>query len=204
MFDYGPSRGARNYRAFRFNAGLKGSFSEYVNYDIAVTYSEQEATRTGYDTVVSRFQLALRGLGGANCNGIVAGNPGSTCEWFNPFSNSIQSNSITGQTNPNYSATVANSRELTRWFFQKLQTDQRQYIWVVDAVLSGKSGITLPGGDLAWAAGVQYRKNGFTATYNDLSDLNKNPCIDTPVNGSTACTVRNGPSCSSVAARRRS
>ncbi|MFN3857477.1 MAG: TonB-dependent receptor plug domain-containing protein [Caulobacter sp.] len=193
MFDNGPSRGARNYRAFRFSAGLKGSFSEYVNYDVAVTYSEQEATRTGYDTVVSRFQLALRGLGGANCNGIVAGNPGSTCEWFNPFSNGVQRNSITGQTNPNYNAGVANSAQLTRWFFQKLQTDQRQYIWVVDAVLSGKTGITLPGGDLAWAFGAQYRKDGFTSTYNELSDLNKTPCIDTPVNGSTACTVRNGP-----------
>ena len=193
MFDNGPSTGKRNYRAFRFSAGFKGSFSEYFNYDIAYTFSEQDATRTGYDTVVGRFQLALRGLGGANCNGIVAGNPGSTCEWFNPFSNGVQRNTITGDTNPNYSAAVANSADLTRWFFQKLETNQRQYIWVVDAVASGKTGITLPGGDLAWALGAQYRKNGFTAEYNDLSDLTKNPCIDTPINGSTACTVRNGP-----------
>jgi len=193
LFDNGPSKGARTYEAFRVNFGFKGSFNEYLNYDLAYTFSEQTGNRTGYDTVVSRFQLALRGLGGANCNGIVAGNPGSTCEYFNPFSNSTQRNTITGQTNPNYSAAVSNSAELTRWFFQKLETDQRQYIWVVDAVLSGKTGITLPGGDLAWALGAQYRKNGFRAQYNALSDLTRNPCIDTPINGSTACTVRNGP-----------
>ncbi|MDH4385498.1 MAG: TonB-dependent receptor [Caulobacter sp.] len=193
LFGNGPSRGSRNYRAFRVSADLKGTFDSGVNYDLAVTYSEQEANRTGYDTVVSRFQLALRGLGGANCNGIVAGNAGSTCEYFNPFGNSVQRNAITGQTNPAYSAAVGNSVELTRWFFQKLETTQRQYIWVAEGSLSGKTGITLPGGDLAWAVGAQYRKGGYTAAYNTLSDLNKTPCIDTPINGSTACVTRNGP-----------
>ncbi|MBI1407169.1 MAG: TonB-dependent receptor [Caulobacter sp.] len=193
MFGDGPSKGSRNYRAFRTNIGLNGTFASGVNYDFSVTYSEEEATRTGYDTVVGRFQLALRGLGGENCNGIVAGNPGSTCEYFNPFSNSIARNTITGAVNPNYDSSVANSADLTRWFFQKLSTTQRQYIWVVDGLFSGKTGITLPGGDVAWALGAQYRKDGYTAAYNDLSNLNVNPCIDTPINGSTTCAVRNGP-----------
>jgi len=193
LFNNGPSRGKRNYSAFRTNIGLTGTFDSGVNYDFGVTYSEEEATRTGYDTVVSRFQLALRGLGGENCNGIVAGNAGSTCEYFNPFSNSIQQNTITGAVNPNYSAAVSNSADLTRWFFQKLSTTQKQYIWVIDGLFSGKTGITLAGGDVAWALGAQYRKDSYTASYNELSDLNRTPCIDTPVNGSTTCTVRNGP-----------
>jgi iron complex outermembrane receptor protein len=37
-------------------------------------------------------------------------------------------------------------------------------------VLNGKTNITLPGGDVAWAAGVQYRRTYFKADYNDISN----------------------------------
>ena len=79
--------------------------------DSQESYAATRSAKIGdYDTLVSRFQLALRGLGGAGCNP-VTGTPGAGgCQWFNPFSNAIQSNYITGQTNPNYSAAVANDR----------------------------------------------------------------------------------------------
>ena len=34
-----------------------------VGYDFALTYGQETGRRTGYDTVVSRLQLALRGFG---------------------------------------------------------------------------------------------------------------------------------------------
>ncbi|MGH6910068.1 MAG: TonB-dependent receptor domain-containing protein, partial [Phenylobacterium sp.] len=115
------------------------------------------------------------------------------CQYFNPFSNAVQSNFITGQTNPNFSAAVANDPNLIRWFFQPTSTDATTKLWVVDAVFNGETGINLSGGAVAWAVGGQYRKNWYEASYDALSDLTVTPCIDTPVTGSTSCTVRNGP-----------
>ena len=39
-----------------------------MRYDVAATYGQETGIRTGYDTAVDRFELALRGLGGPNCN----------------------------------------------------------------------------------------------------------------------------------------
>jgi len=205
MFDHGPSEGERDYKAFRVSGGVTGEISDSLNYDVALTYSQDTGVRTGFDTVVSRFQLALRGYGSlaSDPDGCTAaetsnfttgaGNAALGCNWFNPFSNAVQVNTITGQTNPDFNAAVANSADLTRWFFQenRIKATTRQF--VADAVLSGKTGITLPGGDLAWALGAQYRKDFYTSTYNDLTNLASTPCIDTVVTGTTNCAVRNGP-----------
>ena len=192
LFDYGASQGSRNFKAFRLSANLSGAWTENIGWDVSATYGEERGVRTGYDTVVSRYQLALRGLGGANCNGIVAGNAGSTCEWFNPFSSAIPANAITGAANGTYNPALANSAELTRWFFQELKTEQKTSALAVDAVINGKAW-ALGGGDVGWAVGVQYRKQTFQAVYNDISNRALNPCVDTPVNGDRSCANPNGP-----------
>ncbi len=192
MFGDGPSRGSRNFKAYRLSAELKGEFNPDTRWTLSATYGEERGNRTGYDTVVSRYQLALRGLGGANCNGIVAGNPGSTCQWFNPFSSAIQQNAISGQASPQYNPALANSPELTRWFFQKLETEQTTGLFVAEAVISGKL-FALGGGDAAWAVGGQYRRSTFDVWYNDISNRAKNPCIDSPINPAATCTASQGP-----------
>ena len=74
------------------SAGLSGEFSDNSGWDVAVTYMEENATREGRDTVVNRYQLALRGLGGPDCN-VAANTPGANgCFWFNPFSNGVAGN----------------------------------------------------------------------------------------------------------------
>jgi iron complex outermembrane receptor protein len=192
MFDYGASRGSRNFEAYRLSTELKGSWENGMGWSVSATYGEERGNRTGYDTVVSRYQLALRGLGGANCNNIVAGMPGSTCEWFNPFASAVASNAVTGQTNPGYVSSLQNSPELARWFFQKLETEQTAGLFVTEAVLTGKA-FHLPGGDSAWAIGAQYRRSTFDVNYNDFSNRAINPCVDTPVNGNTTCANAAGP-----------
>lgn len=192
MFDYYASRGERNFDAYRWVAELNGKWGDTGGWNISVTYGEEKGNRTGYDTIVNRYALALRGLGGANCNGIVAGNPGSTCEWANPFGNSIPQNPITGQTTSQYNPALQNSEELTRWFFQKLETKQKTTLWVAEAVINGQFG-ELGGGPVGWAIGSQYRVQGFQAEYNDISNRAQNPCLDTPINGSKACTAPQGP-----------
>ncbi len=194
-FDYGPSTGERTYDAFRVAADISGEFDVGVNWSFGAQYSEETGYRSGYDTIVGRYQLGLRGLGGANCNGIVAGQPGSVgCGWINPFSNGIPSNAITGTANPNFNAGLANTAAMAEWFFPKLETEQTSTLFVMEGLLSGQfTPIELGGGSPAWAVGVQYRKSTFETWYNDISNRDLNPCLNTPINGSTTCAAPQGP-----------
>lgn len=193
MFGDQSSRGTRLYEAYRISGGLKGEIFGGIRYDAAATYMVDNLVREGYDTVVSRFQLALRGLGGAGCNP-TTGTPGvGACQWWNPFSNAIASNALTGQTNPGYNAAVANNPDLLRWFFRRTDSDLTTRLFVADLVFSGETGISLPGGEIAWALGGQFRKGYFEGKYDALTNLDVTPCIDTPVTGTTNCAVRNGP-----------
>ncbi|MBI5942050.1 MAG: TonB-dependent receptor [Caulobacterales bacterium] len=192
MFGYGASQGSRNFEAYRLAADLSGEWENGINWDFSVSYGEERGHRTGYDTVVNRFALALRGLGGANCNGIVAGSVGSTCEWFNPFSSAVPGNAITGVGGSTFNPAIANSEALTRWFFQKLETEQTSGLFVVEGLFSGKLGWELPGGDAMWALGAQYRRASFTANYNDLANRAINPCLDTPITGAVVCATGQG------------
>jgi iron complex outermembrane recepter protein len=193
LFGDKASHGSREYEAWRFSASLTGKPSDKFGWDLGVTYMSDNLVRTGYDSVVSRLQLALRGLGGEGCNP-ATGTPGvGSCKWFNPFSNAIASNALTGQTNPGFNAAVANDPEVIRWFFQKGSSDLTSRLMVLDLVFNGETGIDLGGGPIAWAVGGQFRKGWFETKYDALSDLTVTPCIDTPVTGTTNCAVRNGP-----------
>lgn len=205
-FDYGSSEGRRHYDAFRVSGGVKGKFANDIGYDLTLTYGQETGVRTGYDTVVSRFQLALRGYGSLNdgtaggCTAAEtnnyttgAGNAALGCYWFNPFSNAIANNTVTGQTNPAYNSALANDPELVRWFFQEVATKQSSKLFVTDLVFNGELPWELGGGAVGWAAGAQFRRSFFSSNYNDLSNIDANPCIDTIVTGSTSCAVRNGP-----------
>jgi iron complex outermembrane receptor protein len=206
IYDFGPSQGSRHYEHYRVSGGFTGELPwGGIGWDVAATYSQQTGVRIGFDTVVSRFQLALRGYGSlaSDPNGCTAaetanfttnaGNTAIGCHYFNPFSNSVEANSITGQTNPAYSSTIAHNADLARWFFVENYTKQTQRLFVLDAVTNGGTGFELPGGEIKWALGVQWRRDFFVADYNDLTDLAVTPCIDTPITGSTSCTIRNGP-----------
>jgi iron complex outermembrane receptor protein len=200
-FGYGPSIGSRAYDAFRVSADLSGEWDNGIGWDVALTYSQEVGVRTGYDTLVNRFALALQGLGGPLCDSSpstpgIQGTPGvGGCMYYNPFASAIPSNVITGTANPAYNAALTNNKDLVDWFFRKLSTKQSSRLFVGEAVLNGKTNITLPGGDVAWAAGVQYRRTYFKADYNDISNALINPCVNTPDFGVTNCTgsTRNGP-----------
>jgi len=60
-------------------------------------------------------------------------------------------------------------------------------------VLNGETGLTLPGGNVAWALGAQYREDGFEREVNDLTNLAITPCADSVVNPAATCNVAVGP-----------
>lgn len=66
-----------------------------------------------------------------------------------------------------------------------------QDTFVLDVVLNGTLPITLPGGEIGWAAGYQYRKIDYNQRIGSpFYNAQVTPC---PVAGSTSCTFRTGP-----------
>ncbi len=189
----GAERSFREYEAFRISSDLKGKLAESVNYTVGFTYGSEQARRSNEDTLVNRYALALRGFGGETCD-IGANTPGQNgCLFFNPFSNAVQSHPVTGETNPNFDPATANSLEVVDFFLADTGTEQEYELLVIDAVLDGQLNFELGGGAVGWAFGGQYREEDFSRTFNDLSNLDINPCIATITTGATDCAVETGP-----------
>lgn len=183
----GSERSMREYEHYRLSAEMKGALTESINYTASVTHGSQVGRRTNEDTVVNRYALALRGLGGTGCN-VAANTPGQNgCLWFNPFSTGIEVNRVTGQTNPNYVASTANSLEVLDFILEDTFTEQEMKLTVFEAILDGQLGIELGGGNIGWAFGGQFRQEEFDRQYNDIANLNVTPCIATVTTGTTTC-----------------
>ncbi|WP_414900939.1 TonB-dependent receptor domain-containing protein [Sphingomonas flavalba] len=161
-------------KVWRVSGGVKGrlgdwaDFARDVNYDFAVTYNQARTYNTHPDTIGYRLQQALNGFGGANCQAVdldpnrfgtqnpaAAGQNG--CLWWNPFSSAFAGQPVRGLDNPNHVAGSENSEELTRWMFNPRATETTTSALTIDLVLNGKTGITLPGGEVNWALGGQAR-----------------------------------------------
>ncbi len=185
--------------AFRLSGGLKGEFANGVRFDLAVTYMEDKVATTNSDTLVNRLQLALRGLGGPNCDTApstpgIQGTAGvGGCQYFNPFSTAVARNSATGAVNPQFNPSATNSAELVRWFYSPSLRERTSALFVVDAVLDGKLSFSLPGGEIGWAAGVQLRKDRYENNPDSFVDQTAFPCIATPDFGVTNCVAQTGP-----------
>ncbi len=181
----GSERSYREFEHYRLSAELKGELTEAINYTASVTSGSQIGRRTNEDTVVNRYALALRGLGGANCN-VAANTPGlNNCLWFNPFSTAIQQSAATGATNPQF--TAANSIEVLDFILEDTFTEQEYKLTVIEGVLDGMLPITLGDGQIGWAAGAQYRKEEYDRQFNDIANLDVNPCIATVTTGTRTC-----------------
>ncbi len=199
-------------------AELDTALSDKLNFTTSVTYSRYDRSFGGTDTFGDLFQNALAGFGGPNCAysstasraglsatqlAALAGTNG--CTFWNPFSTAVQGNPVTGQTNPNYAgsrgtnglstapgAGLINDLGTLDWMFQTPNTQAFTTQFVADAVISGQTGLTLPGGEVGFALGAQYRRNTYSRRYNNISNLDFNPCPGTPLNPSATCTPQTG------------
>ncbi|MBL8268369.1 TonB-dependent receptor plug domain-containing protein [Steroidobacter sp.] len=182
----------RLFDGFRISASLDGEFGSDIGWDAGVTYSENTRETNTPDILAYRLQLALNGLGGPNCPaGATAGTAG--CLFFNPFSNAFASNPSTGKVNSfNYSAALANDPAVVDWLFENNGWKDTSSTLAVDLVFNGELPLSLPGGAIGWAVGGQYRDEGFKRDVNFYTDIERNPCVDTPVNGNLGCTTQFG------------
>lgn len=164
-------------QVWRISADLKGDFGDVfgdtllgkINYDFSGTFNSQKAQADASDVLGFRLQEALNGFGGPNCNApdldptrLGTQNPGAAgkngCLWWNPFATSFKNQPVLGKNNPNYIQGTENSAELAKWIFDPRFSETTTNSETIDLVFSGKSGIKLPGGDLSWAGGAQWRQ----------------------------------------------
>lgn len=192
-FGYGESIGIRESREIHVVADVKGELEaglpilREVSWEVSFDYGRYERRTGGSDTLTGRLALALRGLGGPNCD-FRTGAPGvGPCQYLNPFSNAIPANGATGRKNPAFNAATENSAALAAWIFpfQDQTTTQQLAVW--EAVINGKTTINLPGGAIGWAAGAQYKRDYYASTYNGFANADIYPCSDTPITGNSAC-----------------
>lgn len=179
----------RNFDGYRFSLGLNGTFGQTMSWDTAATYSVTRADVATPDMLVARLGRALSGLGGANCTGTTPGQNG--CLWFNPFSTGVAENIITGQQNP-AGVTAPNSIDVIDWMFEDYAYELEQSVLSIDAVLAGEMGLALPGGNIGWAVGAQYRENGYVRDPDNLSDPAITPCPQSVINPAATCAVESG------------
>ena len=190
--DYGPQEGYRNYKSYRLAGDVSGQFTNGVNYDAALSWSTTEGERSTNDTYIAGFTAALNGYG--VCVDPITGNDPATgtqpwtagytgtlaagaggCEWYNPFSNAIPANGITGQANPTYVPGLENTATLANWMTDGVGTVVTTDLLVLDASISGMSGVQASGGEIGWALGMQVRREGYEVDPNEVSDLTINP-----------------------------
>jgi iron complex outermembrane recepter protein len=175
---------------YRLSSSLSGSITDSIDFDIAGTYSESSVYQLAPDILITRYQAALNGLGGPACTGTTPGANG--CLYFNPFSNGAPGNPVLGLTNPGYVSSAANNPAVIDWMFDPVRgRRESQKLFVIDAVLSGKLGLGLPGGDVGWAVGGQYRRGHYAiSSTNGLGDSTVTPCPDP---STKTCAFPTGP-----------
>jgi iron complex outermembrane receptor protein len=216
--DRGSTVSRRDTEAMRFTADLTVNLTDKLDFNGGVTWSEYARDYDGTDTFGDLLQNALAGFGGPNCAyastasragltpaqlAALAGTNG--CTFFNPFSTAISGNPISGQTNPNYAGTrnpaglsltpgagLINDPATIDLFFRTPNTQIITRQLVADAVVSGETGINLPGGPLAFALGGQYRKNSFRRFYSADGNLATYPCPGSPLNPAATCNPQTG------------
>ena len=179
----GSSRGGRRSETFRVTAELRGGITDDIDYTVSGTYHDFFRQTSGYDSFGDRVQRALLGFGGNNCSGTVAGANG--CLFLNPFGNQATVNPSTGDTNPQGSAALANSIEVSDYIFQRSVTNTDTELFVGEASIAGKTGLTLPGGDVQFGLGGQYRHTWLDTSYGPNSNIVQNPCRESPISGKT-------------------
>ncbi|MCW8194919.1 TonB-dependent receptor plug domain-containing protein [Proteobacteria bacterium 005FR1] len=172
------------------STGLDGEWDNGIGYDFGITYNHAVAYADSPDIIAYRLQEALNGFGGPNCNAAdlddsrfgtqnaaAAGQNG--CMWYNPFASNFKGQPLLGLSNPSYGGPeYENSPELVNWLFDKRADEEVVDNVTVDFVLNGLvPGAELPGGAVAWGAGLQWRQTHSRETVESDFYNGNQPCV---------------------------
>ena len=123
---------------------------------------------------------AYRGLGGPDCDP-ATGTPGAgECFYFNPFTSGYQFSQAAGfegVASPGGDNTALNNPAFMQsWLTEFLGGKTETELFVFDLVFNGETGIDTGGGNVSWAAGVQYRRDDFKDSPLSNSNTELEPC----------------------------
>lgn len=182
----GPSEvGTREYDTYRVSVGLNGTFDNGVMMDAGLTYGRSEGERNTDDTAIDNLAMAYRGLGGPDCDP-AAGVPGSgnagtgDCYFYNPFTSAYtasQAFGAEGVPGPGSENSALNNPDfMQEWLTDPIGTEVTSQLTVLDLIFSGESDVMAGGGNVGWAAGVQWRREDYEVDPNEFTDLTQKPC----------------------------
>jgi outer membrane receptor protein involved in Fe transport len=176
----GPRTGFREYETWRLAGTIDGQLTEDVSYQVSAAYSHSEGGFQSQDASIANTKLAFNGYGGVGCgatlnndesinpNGAVPGE--GSCEWFNPFSSSVQAGYWGQFPNPNYDASVANTQALQDWIDEDWDQFGENDLYTVEVVFQQ----SVENIDVAY--GLQIRHNEVEQDPGDLNNTAINPC----------------------------
>ena len=185
--DIGTQQGVRETESIRLSGTLEGQLTDNIDFQANVVWNEYDRMFSGWDTFVDRYQAALAGFGGPSCDPATGTAGVGDCSYFNPFGLAYTTNTGTGAVNADGGVLPNDDLDLIRWFFVPTRSDETQTLFVVDGTFSGSTGFELPGGEILFGAGGQYRRTEFENTYGINDNLANTPCRDTPTTGNTVC-----------------
>jgi iron complex outermembrane receptor protein len=199
-YNYAHGVGGRYWHEqINLSATLKGDVTNDIHYEGALTWGQYRYYGAGRDELTDRLELALRGLGGPNCD-YKTGTPGvGGCMWLNPFSNAIPgaprraTRDPSLATNPGFVPSLANTAELADWLMPVQSANTRSQDVEGDFTLNGKLPFNLWGGPIGWAAGGQWRHNSYDTHYSLWGNAVLAPCSDSALpGGSNICVPATG------------
>ena len=150
----GASAAEFDYETWRIAGGADGKLNDNWNWSFSATASRQDVDYSKPDVVGTALQNALNGFGGAGCD-IATGTAGvGPCQYYNPFGSAL-----TGTGTANSHALIDS---LTGWTRLRGTAD----LFTVDTQIDGRIH-EWDGGSLDLAAGLQYRRSGFSHDWSD-------------------------------------
>ncbi len=136
----------------RFAGSLTGNISNLWVWEIGAQYSDNDFFVQAPDVLVDRFNLAIRGFGGASCNSATGTAGVAPCAYFNPFGSALTG---TG---------TRNSQELLDYLVGFESFDAHSDLLTVEGFVTRQLG-DLGGGPVGFAVGAQYRGEEISYDY---------------------------------------
>lgn len=158
---------------YRFSAKLEGS--EFLNngyWSLSYTRAENSSTFTTEDTVVDRFQCALLGLQGLP--GVTNPNTNSngSCETFVGLDGTIPTGQIFNPFSTALTGGLTNSEALFDFIIDDQVLTSNSTLDVIEGI-AGTDLFELAGGTAAIAVGGQYRRDGLSRQFDDVSQIDQ-------------------------------
>ncbi len=149
-----PIESIHNSDTWRLAASLTGSLDNTWVWEIGAQYSENDFFVSAPDVLVDRFNLAITGFGGPNCNSTTGTRGVAPCVYFNPFGSSLTG---TG---------TRNSPELLNYLVGFENFDAHSELASLEGFVSRELG-ELGGGPVGMAVGAQYRADELSYDYDE-------------------------------------